>query len=1415
VRRRKATQLRLSSGHSLPPLRFLTHNASPLRPTAAALSPRRLALGGANGSVVLLEVSPEGVLDGCADVAAELRPALAQRVAGRLRSTLGVAADTAVCALAFARQGQLLFALGGEGTLRAWDLGQHLSSAAAAASRDAHPQPRLILQHQLLPPHALGMQPTLLAAAGSDDSDDVSLVAHVQPPGWAAAGKLLLFGMRVPAAAGGAGAAFGAPAFLAQLEGGVGPRPADVELTHRRLTALWAPPPQGGAVASEEARAPRARLLRWSLDDPSAPAASLLAEQAAEEAAHGACAPQDGGFAAELLEQCCGGALAVDAPVEDRLERLLVGSASRRGAPMARAPLAAALVALGVPPHAVVQAAAAHAPHPLLAAAAEHLRADACRAAGGAQPSAAQLLTAFAVLLRAMAVAWPTCHPALGLLRGDACGLVRAGACSLLYERWRLDAGEVGDRGGQGVASQECRLLALMADDVTASLGGSACAAVDEAMLGGQWAAGTALPLVCRLLRSGGGGAACSPRGDDASRAATKQRNAALRSRQARLRAQLGALSQAGPAAEQLLEALEAAPAQPHPTAFAAAQRAAPLWGASPGAAAACCASAADCAAARLSLARGLLLLTHLAPCALPGTPQGEALRSLQPRALAVTQAALLARFVSTQPAAKAEAGPPQRAPAAFAPPLALAFYHAWRACAHGSDAAGVAPSFDNVGLGARLGAAGALFASFLARGGESTAGGAPPTLRTAVAALGCGLYFQGSAGGGAHPCGPLPALERLLHLAGAATPPCGTTQCAPPALSFLAALAAAGRAHAAAEQPTLRSHHLHAALARFSHAASGVLHPRDEPLSHLLTRLRTLLGAPADGPPELQFFTTLMLFFKRMGAPDAAHAAVQAALAAAQSACGDGAAVGEGTVAMLSANALGFAIECRAWRDAYVALLGREDTHRGDSARRLVGAAVDAGEGGVLLTLPWCSPELAAAVDAALARRAEAAHPVDSPGAAKLLAALRAQRGEHAGSAAVLVAHARRCAQEPGAPAAQARVHALLHASNALLLAAPEERYVMEHLPGVDPACWPPGVGFIPLPPPTPTPHPPNTHLTAAQLGYCDADARDEDNMEEEEAAAAAPESMPDAADAEEALREAATPAAAAHALSMAQRVRVATLGDMSREYALLCAQLELPSDVAALMPRDCTDADADATVGALSARGLFGPAATLACAWHAQAPARRAASLEAVAAAMAARAAACYHSVAAQSELGDPLGRIAGRGGEAGAPALWRALRRLLDAHGRAAPRLKCAAADAALQFSPRAALPAWLVAHFTGAEADAAAPGGGMARRGGADPAELLRIYLRHGCLDDAAQLALSELRRWRSKAGPLERARPAATWMSYGALDALADALAAAGQDAALQQLRDETAAHVAQAKADSTSLVALTSRACLA
>ena len=44
------------------------------------------------------------------------------------------------------------------------------------------------------------------------------------------------------------------------------------------------------------------------------------------------------------------------------------------------------------------------------------------------------------------------------------------------------------------------------------------------------------------------------------------------------------------------------------------------------------------------------------------------------------------------------------------------------------------------------------------------------------------------------------------------------------------------------------------------------------------------------------------------------------------------------------------------------------------------------------------------------------------------------------------------------------------------------------------------------------------------------------------------------------------------------------------------------------------------------------------------------------------------------------------------------------------------------------------------------------------------------------------------------------------------EALSDALAAAGQDVALQQLRDETAAHVAQAKADSTSLVALTFRA---
>jgi hypothetical protein len=579
-----------------------------------------------------------------------------------------------------------------------------------------------------------------------------------------------------------------------------------------------------------------------------------------------------------------------------------------------------------------------------------------------------------------------------------------------------------------------------------------------------------------------------------------------------------------------------------------------------------------------------------------------------------------------------------------------------------------------------------------------------------------------------------------------------------------------------------------------------------------------------------------------------------------------------------LWASACAYEAAGRAWRDAYAALLNvASPTHRARLARGLVAEACTAGAGGALLALPWTGELLAGCVDAALSGHAAFADPMPAHTPAhELLFALRTQRGDHAGAAAALLLAARRLATRPGRRALTVRASALMRAANSLRLAPAEARYVAEPLPGADPATWPEGTGHVPSrPAPPPALVASASAMRASQLGY-GSDGDDDDAGVNEDRTrlsrlhlGSAPSDDMDADAAAQQAQQAlaaleptdvVSGAEAARALARLPRpVRLVTLADIEAEYALLTARLELPPALADALPPGVSTAAADATVGALLRAAQFGPAAALAAAWHRAdgAPGARAGALARVAAALAAhavnlaseeaaekrRAAAAAaasggalafpappHAFAApvRSALGDSLGREGGVAGERRitSAAAWSSLRALLATHDAACcGALRYAAADAALAANRRAALPPWLVDALT-PRADAAGKtdvgahgaGGGMARRAGADPAALLRLYLAHGALGDATSLALSELEAWADRATAPERVRPASTWFAYGALDALRAALAAAaaagdaGARAQGEALDGALARHTARAVADSQNLASLHARA---
>lgn len=162
-------------------------------------------------------------------------------------------------------------------------------------------------------------------------------------------------------------------------------------------------------------------------------------------------------------------------------------------------------------------------------------------------------------------------------------------------------------------------------------------------------------------------------------------------------------------------------------------------------------------------------------------------------------------------------------------------------------------------------------------------------------------------------------------------------------------------------------------------------------------------------------------------------------------------------------------------------------------------------------------------------------------------------------------------------------------------------------------------------------------------------------------------------------------------------------------------------------------------------------------------------------------------------------------------GARAAWSKLRALLrqyderpadaadggrDGGAAGGPRgggpLRVAVVDAVLSAERRLRLPRWLVEPF--GPAAAAAGGGphcGLAGAGAPDGAALLRVYLRHGRLQDGAELLARHLDHWSRAAPAIERVRSASGWAPYGVAEQLLQSLAAearaagAARDDALQ------------------------------
>ncbi|KAK9796306.1 hypothetical protein WJX73_000064 [Symbiochloris irregularis] len=108
----------------------------------------------------------------------------------------------------------------------------------------------------------------------------------------------------------------------------------------------------------------------------------------------------------------------------------------------------------------------------------------------------------------------------------------------------------------------------------------------------------------------------------------------------------------------------------------------------------------------------------------------------------------------------------------------------------------------------------------------------------------------------------------------------------------------------------------------------------------------------------------------------------------------------------------------------------------------------------------------------------------------------------------------------------------------------------------------------------------------------------------------------------------------------------------------------------------------------------------------------------------------------------------------------------------------------AEAVLAAEDQSQLPCWLQAYF---QASPDAKLGGMAG-GLADPAALLRLYLAHGRLQNAAQLAIQHLTSWQKQALDVQRQTHCASWFPASLLAGLyAQLTATHGQQALAERL----------------------------
>jgi hypothetical protein len=157
-----------------------------------------------------------------------------------------------------------------------------------------------------------------------------------------------------------------------------------------------------------------------------------------------------------------------------------------------------------------------------------------------------------------------------------------------------------------------------------------------------------------------------------------------------------------------------------------------------------------------------------------------------------------------------------------------------------------------------------------------------------------------------------------------------------------------------------------------------------------------------------------------------------------------------------------------------------------------------------------------------------------------------------------------------------------------------------------------------------------------------------------------------------------------------------------------------------------------------------------------------------------------------------GSPAAERVGSGGAAAAAdAAWRRLREHLErceGQQRNGYSLRVVAVDAALSAERRFCPPRWLVAPFLAPPPAPGAGAGAGAPQQRADVAGLLRAYMRHGRLEDAAALAERHVGVITRSVPSVALARTAAVCLPHGLLQELAARLQAQpGGEGARQRL----------------------------